>query len=205
MHRRSPRLAIAAVLLVVPVRARAQRASGDSLPFTPGQWGLEAAVGGGAGAGALRFLSRATALTLNVGYTHSTATFLGVTTDNTVPSNTSDNVTATLGVRHYAPLAPSLGAFAGLGATVAYGRQRTQPNGGTTNNTGVGGIGEAGVSYFVARRLAVSASYAVSGSYISTTASVDDGGLGGIVPSNAHSHSWLLQATGARATVAIFF
>ena len=64
-------LAAAAAALATALPAAAQSAA-DSLPFAPGRWAVEGSLGGGGAVGAMRFLSRSTALTFNLGASRTT-------------------------------------------------------------------------------------------------------------------------------------
>ena len=195
------RLTTAALLLAVPAaRARAQAAP-DTLPFHAGQWGVEAPLGGGgSGVGALRFFSRATALTLNLVAAHNTTTINAQsTTGGESPTVSNDNVSFNLGVRHYAAVQSSLAGFFTVGGTVAYGHSHSDPGSSTFRQTGFGGFADVGVSYFITRHLTFSGSYGASGLYFRSRASSP-------APFPAtRSHSSTFQLGGVRAVAGIVF
>ncbi|AHG88829.1 hypothetical protein J421_1292 [Gemmatirosa kalamazoonensis] len=192
----------AAALLLVPVAARAQRAAPDSLPFSPGQWGIEAGVGGGGSVGALKFLSRATALAANLAVNYNTRTTDPQLASVPVSEFSNTFVTATLGVRHYSPVARSIGALFTVGAALSRQSSHANPGDIRGHETDVGAFGEVGLSYFVLPRLTLNGTYGL------TVQHQDGAQLQNLLNSQVSTvktHGWLVQTTGVRATVGIFF
>jgi hypothetical protein len=200
------RFAAAAVLLLAAVpaaRARAQ-APADSLPFHPGQWGVEAGVGGGGGAGALRFFSRATALTVDVSAAVATRSS-DLDGPNTVDSDFSTRFLSTrLGFRHYGSARRGIAGLFGAGAILSYNWANGTPGDGSQHETGVGGFAEAGASYFVTPRLALSGTYGLNLQYTSGNTRQLVGIVNGQQVTSTTS-GWVAQTTGVRLTGAIFF
>jgi len=199
------RLTAAAVLLLaVPAaRARAQAAP-DSLPFHPGQWGVEAGVGGGGGAGALRFFSRATALTVDFSAAISKRNS-DLEGPNTVDSDFSTRfLSARLGFRHYGGARRGIAGLFGAGAILSYNWANGNPGDGSQHETGVGGFAEAGASYFVTPRLALSGTYGLNLQYTTGNTRQVVGVVNGQQITSSMS-GWVAQTTGVRLTAAIFF
>lgn len=202
-----PRIAALAsaglALAAATTPAAAQRAAGDTLPFTPGQWGVEAGIGSSsAGVGALRFLSRATALTFDLAASYTKQTNEPIPTTGTAGSTTvtSTFVGASLGLRRYRPIGGSIAGFFGAGATVNHQVTRIDQGNGRGHQTSAGGFGEMGASYLVSPHLALSGAYGINALYRSgeTTQTL-------ATSFRSDSHGWSIGTTGVRLTAGIFF
>jgi hypothetical protein len=186
----------------------AQQTTADTLPFHPGQWGIEAGLtAGSAGVGALRFFSRATALTLDLSAsTNRLSTDQAVFTPNNASTSRGSHVDASLGLRHYVPASMPIAGFFGAGLAFGYGSSRNDPGQFSQRQTTYGGYAEAGASYFVLPRLALSGSYGVQAGRV--TGHVDQlvfGPTDATVMTSTKVHGWNAATTGVRLTAAIFF
>ena len=198
------RLTAAAVLLVVPAARAGAQAARDSLPFHPGQWGVEAGVGGGGGAGALRFFSRATALTVDFGAAYNKRSS-DLDAPNTGPSEFTTNfISARLGFRHYSGVGRGLAGLFGAGAILSYNGTHGDPGDVSQHETGAGAFAEGGASYFVTSRLSLSGTYGITVQRTSGNTRQVVAVSGGQAITGTTS-SWIAQTTGVRLTAAIFF
>jgi hypothetical protein len=210
-----PRLllvAVPALLAAGPTHARAQSsgrpAAPDTLPFHAGQWGVEGGVfGSGGNVGALRFLTRATAIAINASaaYGSFTTDRPGIVGAGASTSTSSTTVGATLGVRHYAAAGGPIAGFLGGGLVTDYTRRSADPGGGSGHTTGVGGFAELGASYFVSTHLALGAAYGVtalhrSGTDVSTVFS-----SGAVSTFESQTRGWTVATGGVRITASLFF
>ena len=202
-HRTAPVLA-AALLSAAPLAA--QRAPADTLPFRPGQWGVEGSVtGGDLGSGLLRFVSRSSAVALNLTGRYSSNAIEG-TGGGQEQTTTNGNVTATLGLRRYRPFADAVAGYVAFGGLLSYGRSTTEGVGGrgetTSRQWGGGGFADLGATLFVTPRLGMSAVYGVAVTRNSSRATAA-GAPAGAPPFRATG--WGVSAGGVRFHAAVFF
>ena len=203
-----PALAVVALAVVAP-RLAAQGASADTLPFRAGQWGLEGSVSGsGVGAGLLRFVSPRTALTFDASVSVNASTSeqpIGTGTAEQTERNGFGSLR--LGVRRYRPVGNAVAAIVGGGASVGYGRGRSESDqaGGSaarSSQTAVGVFADAGAMLFVTPRLGVSALYELTASRSSSRTRFTSGV--GAVPT-VRRDGWNLRLGGVSVNVSLFF
>ena len=150
--------AVVALLVVVPALAAAQeRARPDTLPVRGGTWAAEGGIGGqnaGGDVGAVRFLDRRHALTLQLFGNHASQRRESERFGSNENGWTS--LTTTVGWRRYGTVRRSLAPFAGVGGLIGYTLQRTQDQ--ADGLLSVGAYGEVGAAYLATPRLALNAS-----------------------------------------------
>jgi hypothetical protein len=137
----------------------------EALPYSAGQWGLEASVSPDPEGGVLRFLSPKTAVVLSGSYyTLSTKDKADDPFFGTFTTKTSQSLAAVrLGVRFFRPIATSLVQFTTIGATAQHiSEERDDPISGAPLDvrlTNLGAFGELGVQYHFAPRFAVGTAF----------------------------------------------
>jgi len=147
---------------ISPSFVRAQ----DALPYSAGQWGLEASASTNPEGGVLRFFSPKIALVLTGSYAKLSTTD-EVTDPFGSPAATvktdQTEATARLGLRFYRPIVTSLVQFTTVGVTADH-LSQTQDDpfsGGRFDVTlnGLGAFGEVGAQYHLGARFALGAAF----------------------------------------------
>ena len=155
------------VISLGATRARAQ----ETLPFTAGQWGIEAAASSIPEGGMIRFLSSRTALTLSGSYStlsvedERTDPFTGATFTMKTTQSLAD---VRVGMRFYRPVASSVVQFTGVGLLAQHVSAKnvdvftSTPV--TDRATGIGAFAEVGAQYHLSAKFSIGA--AVRAEYI---------------------------------------
>jgi hypothetical protein len=173
---------------VLALSAPVVRVSGqESLPFTPGQWGIEAAASSNPEGGVVRFFSPKTALTVGGSFvatsndTDETDPFTGGSF-TTKSSQTLADVR--LGIRFYRPLAPSVVQFTSVGLEAQHvsikNTEQFSNTEASVQGTGIGAFSELGAQYHFSPKFSIGA--AVRAEYLHSSTrrrnSVDGKGTG---------------------------
>jgi hypothetical protein len=162
MHFRSLAVVSLTAVAISPSLMRAQ----DALPYSAGQWGLEASASANPEGGVLKFFSPKTALVLTGSYSK-----LSTKDEVTDPfggaaasvKTSQSQAAARLGLRFYRPIATSLVQFTTVGITAQHVSQNQDDpfSGGqfdvTLNNFGA--FGEVGAQYHLGPRFAFGAAF----------------------------------------------
>ena len=163
---------------ISPSLVRAQ----EVLPYSAGQWGLEASASTNPEGGVMRFFSPKTALVLTGSYSR-------LSTEDKVDDpfgggtftvkSTQSLAAARLGVRFFRPIATSLVQFTTVGVTAQHLSQNQEdPISGAPFDltlTNVGAFGEAGVQYHLSPRFAFGAAFRAEYLHVTGKASDNSG------------------------------
>jgi hypothetical protein len=152
---------VALLALSAPVsRVSAQ----ESLPFTPGQWGIEAAASSNPDGGVIRFFSPKTALTVGGSFvatsndTDETDPFTGGSFTTKSSQKLAD---VRLGVRFYRPLAPSVVQFTSVGVVAQHvsikNTEQFSSTEASVRGTGIGAFSELGAQYHFSTKFSIGA------------------------------------------------
>ena len=192
-------------------RGTASPPAADSLPTGRGRWALEGGLGfdpstyGNATVGALRFFGRRSAVGLNAFGSLDSQDGAGSELGFASSGYSQASVGATAGYRRYSAVRDGLAAFGGVGGVLSYTRARS---GSANTRLGLGGYGEVGAAYLVARRLSVNASTQLV--YVRTTTRSDGVVFVGDLPAGATevsvtSSGWSARFGGVRLSATLFF
>jgi hypothetical protein len=191
-------------------RAAASTPAADSLPTGRGRWALEAGLGfdpatyGSTTVGALRFFGRRSAVGFNAFGSLDSQDDADSEPGFSSTGYSQASVGATAGYRRYAAVRGGLAAFGGAGGVLSYSRSRS---GIANTRLGVGGYGELGAAYLVARRLSVNASTQLV--YVRTTTRFEGVTFVGDLPVreaevSVASPGWSARFGGVRLSATLF-
>ena len=197
MRVRSLAIVSLAAVAISPLLVSAQ----EALPYSPGQWGLEAAVSPDPEGGVVRFFSPKTALVLSGSYYKlSTKNKVGDPFFGTFTTKTSQSLAAArLGVRFFRPIMTSLVQFTTIGVTAQrISQEQDDPISGAPLDvtlTNLGAFGELGVQYHFGPRFAVGTAFRAE--YLHVSGKTTGGGADGKTTGNGFS----LDFTPIRASI----